>query len=365
MSDIVQSLSITVDDRDPQAIFDAMVSQWQAIAPDAVLRNGSLEAILMEAVAVATSDNIYALNRMLSIVVEAAFAKYGAPRDAGQPAAGTVVITLDGVRTGTIVAGTAMSAAGIDLTVVADVHYAAASSVTVPAACADAGAAGNSLAAGTDVSLEDAIAYAVSAQIGTGLSGGSDAESDAAYLARVGNVFARLTSALVLPEHLTAYALEDVRVGAATTIDLWDAASDATIGSDIGHATVVAHGRAGTLDAVVLDQLRAAMQAISSAAQTVHAKAATITTQNLALTVHPVAGTSPGSLSTAVETALRAWLSPLAWTFGDAIRVNEVIAIAAAVPGVDYVTTVATPSADVALPAFALAQAGTVTVTVT
>lgn len=361
---IVRALDLTIDDRDPQAVFDAMASRWAELMPDAILRTGSPETVLMEAVATAGADLIYAANRIPDIILEGIFTQLGVPRDAGATAVGSVTITLDGAQDGTISEGTAMTANGLDLVVATATDFEEATSVVVQVACRDRGAAGNDLTVGTDVNLDDPIPYAVSAEVTTAFTGGSDTESDAAYLARVGNVFARLTSSLVKPVHFSAFMLQDSRVGASTGIDFWDGDLDATIGTDIGHITVVAHGRAGTLSSEILADLRSQMQAIASSAVSIHARAATITTQPIALTIHPITGAVSSEVVSAVQAALSTWLAPLAWTFGETIRVNEIIAIAAAVPGVDYVSTVTTPAADVSLAAYALAQAGTITVTV-
>lgn len=364
MSNIVQALGLVVDDRDPQAIFDAMVDRWVELAPDAQLRNGSPEAILMEAVATAAADSIYAANRMISVLVDAVLAIIGAPYDTGQAATGVVTITFDGTQTGTITAGTAMSAAGLDLVVRQDTAFTAVTSVAVPVAAVVPGSAGNALAAGEDVTLDDPVPYAAAAAVSVGLAGGADPETDDAYRARVANIFARLTSSLVLPVHFSAFALEDVRVGRATSISLWDGANPATIGADLGHLTTVLFGRGTVLDAAVLDELRDAMQAISSAGTTIHAIPAAIVVQPIAITVHPMPGAVASDVQAAVAAVLSAWLDPAAWTYGEPIRVNEIIARAASATGVDYVTTVTTPAADVAVAAYELAQAGIITVTV-
>ena len=49
----ISYLGLTIDDRDPQAIFDAGLARYQELAPDARPRNGSVEVMLMEAFATA------------------------------------------------------------------------------------------------------------------------------------------------------------------------------------------------------------------------------------------------------------------------------------------------------------------------
>ena len=359
------AIDLVIDDRDPQALFDAALARFLELAPTARPRNGSVEAILLEAAATASADVIYALNRIPALTVEGIISLYGVTRYAGAPAAGQVTVTLDGARTMTVAAGQRLldPASGLVLQVTAATSITSAASIVLPVATAEPGGAGNALTAGTAVDLLDSIPGAVSAQVTTGLTGGADPETDSSYLDRASTVFARVTSSLVLPVHFTAYLLEDPRVGRATSIDLYEPGG--TIGSDTGHITCFTYGRGAQLASTVRTELQDAMAAISSAIVTVHVEPAGIVTQNIALTVHALPGYATGDVQDAVEAALRAWMSPDAWTWGRDILVSEISDVAADVPGVDYVTTVATPSGTVTVSASQLALAGTVTVTVT
>lgn len=358
------AINLVADDRDPQAIFDSSLATFQALAPTARPRNGSVEAILLEAFATASADVIYALNRVISLAVEGVIGLYGVPRSPGTSATGTVTLTLDGARDLTVTAGQRLSepSTGLVLVVTATTSGTSTSTLTVPVATELAGGAGNAISAGSPVDLLDAIPYVVSAAVATALTGGSDAESDATWLDRASTVLARVTSSLVLPVHFTAYALEDTRVGRATVIDLFHPGG--TPGSDLGDLTVYLYGRGGLLSADVKAELQAAMALRTAAMLTVYVQDAGIVTQNLALTVHALPGYSTDDVRDAVTVALRAWMSPDAWTWGRDILTTEIIDVAADVTGVDYVDTVTTPSGTVTVGASQLALAGTVTVTV-
>lgn len=360
----LSALGLVVDDRDPQALIDTMVATYLELAPDAQLVDGSIEAILMEAHAAADADVIYALNRVITLVEEGIVNRFGVARSIGTPAAGSVLLTLDGTRTMTVAAGQRMSHSnsGVLLEVTTNTSVTAGTSITVPVASVVPGAAGNQLSAGTPIDLVDSIPNVASAQVATGLSGGTDPESDAAYVQRMSLRLARVTSSLVLPDHFIAYCLEDVRVGKATAIDLYEPGG--TAGSDLGHITIVIYGHAAALSAEILEELRAGMHAISSSSHTVHAISPTITTQAISLTVHPMPGFTTGEVQAAVTAALQSWMNPDDWPFGRDIQPTEIIEIAGAVPSVDYVVTVATPSSPVTIGDDGLANAGTVTVTV-
>lgn len=358
-------LGLNLDDRDPQAIFDAALAKFQELAPTARLRNGSVETMLLEAWATASSDLIYALNRFPAAAVEGLLNLYGVPRSAGVAAAGVVTLEFDDVRTVTVEAGQRFSdpATGLVLEVSATTTGSSVSSMTVPAVCEEANAAGNSIVSGTALDLLDSIPYVISATVSTSFSGGVDPESDAAYIDRASTVLARVTSSLVLPVHFQAYLLQDVRVGRATPVDLYEPGG--TPGSDLGHITCFTYGRGAQLTTEVRAELQAAMQAICSAMVNIHVEEATIVTQNLELEVVALPGYDHNAVRDAITAALTAWMSPDAWAWGRDIYTSEIIDVAADVPGVDYVTSVTTPAANVTINGDELAQAGVITVTVT
>lgn len=360
----LSAINLVVDDRDPQAIFDAALVKFTELAPTARPRNGSVEAILLEAVATATADGIYATNRFITKAVEGILGLYGVPRFAGASAAGTVTLTLDGSRNLTVTAGQRLlePSTGLVLVVTTDTSVISSSSIALPVHTADPGGAGNAITAGTPIDLLDAIPYVVSAAVTTGFTGGADAESDTSYIDRASTVLARVTSSLVLPVHFIAYALEDTRVGRATVIDLYYPGG--TIGANLGHLTVYTYGYSAQLSAGVEEELRVAMQARCAAMITVHVADASIVTQAVTYTCHALPGYSTIAVRDAVNAAIGAWMSPNAWTWGDDIRQTDIIALIADVAGVDYVDSVTVPAATTVLSAAQLAQVGTITGTV-
>ena len=366
MSDLaLDAVDLVLDDRDPQMIFDAALDAFEALAPDARVRNGSVEALLMEAMSVASADVIYALNRFVGAVVEGVLNLYEVPRFAGAVASGVVTLTLDGTRTLTVAAGQRMvdPGTGLVLQVTADTSGSAVSTLALPVATLLPGGAGNAIAAGAAVDIVDAIPYVVSAAVSTAFGGGADAEDDAAYVLRARAVLARVTSSLVLPEHFVAYALEDARIARATAIDLYEPPSG-TPGSDLGHVTLVVYGHGAAVPEATRNEMRDAMAAISSAMLTLHVEPATVVSQAITLTVHALPGYSTTAVRDDITAALAAWCSPVVWPWGRDIMVTEIVDTAADVAGVDYVDAVATPAGTVTIAADELATAGTITVTV-
>lgn len=361
----ISYLGLTIDDRDPQAIFDAGLARYQELAPDARPRNGSVEVMLMEAFAVAATDLIYALNRFPAVTIEGILALYGVPRSLGTAATGEVTITLDGTRDLAVPAGQRFSdpTTGLILTVDADTTGTAVTSLVLACSTEQPSSDGNLITAGSAIDVIDSIPYVTAAEVTASFTGGADAESDTEYLDRASSVLARVTSSLVLPTHFVAYLLQDPRVGRATAIDLFEPGG--TPGTDYGHITTFVYGRGGALSALVKEELRVAMQAISSAMVEVHIDDATIVTQDIELTVQALPGYSITDVSTAVQAALRSYFDPSTWPWGRDIMRTEIIDVAADVAGVDYVDTVTTPTDDVTIAVDELALAGTITVSVT
>jgi uncharacterized phage protein gp47/JayE len=360
----LSAIDLVVDDRDPQAIFDASLARYLELAPSAAVRNGSVEANLLEAIAIATADGIYAANRFITKAVEGIVGLYGVPRFAGASSAGIVTLTLDGLRTLTVTVGQRLldPATGLVLLVSTDASVTASSTISLLVVTADPGGAGNAITVGTPIDLLDAIPYVASAAVTTAFTGGADAETDSAYVDRASTVLARVTSSLVLPTHFIAYALQDTRVNRATVIDLYEPGG--TIGADLGHLTVYTYGFSALLSAPVKEELRAATQAMAAAMITVHVEDVSIVTQAITYTCHALPGYSTTALRDTINTALTAWMSPNAWTWGDDIRQTDIIALIAGITGVDYVDSVTVPASTTAVGASQLALAGTITGTV-
>ena len=335
--------------------------------PEWVPRNGSPEVIYLEAVALVVAGIVSGAEVILGGVVESVLANlYGVPRLAGASATGDLTVTFDASTSTTIPAGTAFSLSewGIDLVSTADVVVSSSLTATIPVATADATADANGLGATELVDVLDDIPNALSVVISGTLAGGSAPEGDTEYLERARNRLARVTNSLVVADHFTAWALEDGRPSNALGVGAWDGVATGTIGADYGDVAVVTYGRGAQLSTEVKAELAAAMQAITAAGVTVSVVDATLTTVAVTCTVHPLAGWSSDDVRSAVEAAISAYLAPETWVFGETVRTTTLTTVIAAADGVDYVTTLAAPAADVTLAADELAVAGTLTVTV-
>lgn len=361
-------LGLTPDERTADDVIADALSFAQTQLPDWIPRNGAIEVIVLEAAALVAAEIEATLNNLPGRVVEGVLNLYGVPRSAGTVASGAVTITFDTTVTTTIPVGTrfVLPDYGLDLVSTAEVSVSVATTASVSVSTDDYTGLVNGVGASASVDLLDAIPNAQSVAISTPLTGGSDPESDDAYLDRASTVLARVTSSLVVAEHFTAYALQDVRVQRATTVDLWDVTvGTGSVGDYPGEISVYVYGIGGLVDDAVKTELEESMQERSAAMMDVHVADAEVTTQNVELEVVALPGYDTGVVQAAVEAAVDAWLDPSVWTWDEDIRPNDIIALADGIAGVDYVVSVTTPSTvtSITTPG-GLADAGTITVTV-
>ncbi len=288
------------------------------------------------------------------------------PRRPGSAATGQITVTFDSAVTTTIPAGTGflLSDYGVEVATTADVNVTASTTAVLAVSTTEATTLVNGVGAGAGVDVLDVIPNILSVAITGAFSGGADPEDDVAYTARARNRLARVTNSLVVPDHFTAYVLEDGRAVNAYTISAWDGVSTGTIGTDAGDVTVVTYGRGGTLSAGDKTDLAAAMQAITYVGATVHVTDATVTTVTVTTTIAPAPGYSNAEAQAAAEDAIRGFLNPETWTVGDDVLVGALQAAITDTPAVDYIVSMSAPSGTTTIAANAVAKYGTLTVSV-
>lgn len=351
--------------KDALVLAEESLDYLTTIAPGFAPRDGAQEVLLIEALATLAAAVQTESQLIPSRVVEAIIGIYALDRSIGTAASGVVTVSLDAPRSLTVPAGTQFgdSATGVIVETTTDVAIASGASLTLACHALVPGTVAHALTAGTLLDILDSIPGSVSASVTTAFAGGTDTETDQQYFARAQTMFRRITSSLVLPDHFAAYCLQDPRVYRATAIDNYLPGGIA--GSDTGHVTVMAYGREGALSAAILEELRAAMHAMAASMVTIHTQTPMIITQPIAITVKAMAGQDATAVQAAVTKALSDWLNPGRWPWGRDIMPAEIIEIAGTVASVDYIVSVDTPSAVVAVAADQLANAGTITVTVT
>lgn len=363
----VSAVGAPLDERYPSEIATASVEALQALLPNWIPRNASPELVYLEAVALAVAEVTNAANATIAAVEEDILANfYQIPRRPGSAATGQITVTFDSSVTTTIPAGTGflLSDYGVEVATTADVNVTASTTAVLAVSTTEATTLVNGVGAGAGVDVLDVIPNILSVAITGDFSGGADPEDDVAYTARARNRLARVTNSLVVPDHFTAYVLEDGRAVNALCIPAWDGVSTGTIGTDAGDVTVVTYGRGGTLSAGDKTDLAAAMQAITYVGATVHVVDAAVTTVNVTTTIAPAPGYSNAEAQAAAEDAIRGFLNPETWTVGDDVLVGALQAAITDTPAVDYIVSMSAPSGTTTIAANAVAKYGTLTVSV-
>ena len=363
----VEAIGQPLDDRLPSDIAADAVAALQAALPEWVPRNASPEVVYLEAVAQAVAEVTSTANATIGAVVEYLLASaYGVPRSPGAAAVGQLTVTFDSTVTLTIPAGTGflLPDYGMEVLTTADATVTAGTTLAVQVASSSPTSLLNGVSSAT-VDVLDPIPNALSVAVTGGFTGGSDPEDDATYLTRARNRLARVTNSLVVADHFSAYALENVLVSNASTINAWDGVAIGTAGTNAGHVTVMVYGFGGQVSAGDRTALETAMEAITYTGAQVHVNAATLQTINVTATVKAKPGESTSAVQANVVAALQSWLSPQTWPFGQTVYTSAITSKMASVDGVDYVISLTTPGSDTTLTADKTVTAGTLTISVT
>lgn len=369
--DITPYVDLSVYDVDPQGVFDIGKQRFQLRVPDWTPLEANTEVVLMEALALEVAEAIYAINRVPAAVVETLLKMYQVNRDIGAFPVTTITFNMSGNFGYTIPAGSAVRlevpSTGVNVVFTTDIELtipAGSTSGTVAATGDTYTADANGITAGTEVEVLDSLVYVDSAVLGSTVTSGRDPEDDSTYFDRGVQRFNRLSDALVLPRHFTAYALEQADVEKAFAIDNYNPPSG-TPGSDAGHMTVAVYGDGADLALARRDELAALMDGLAASMLAVHVIAPVITTVNVTTNVVKDIGYDSATVQANVVAALQNYLNWRNWDWSSVVRRNALIQVIGNADGVAYVDTLTVPATDTNLPGVAnLVTAGSLTVTV-
>lgn len=370
--DITPYIDLRIFDLDPVDVFENAKLALQTNLPEWVPRESNVEVVLLEALALPVAENIFAINRLPGAIVEVLLKLYGVVRSIGTPPTVNLRFTMIGNSGYTIPVGTTarLTLPGelepVVFTTNTELNIAPGNYYGVVSATGDRYTSeANGVAAATLLELLDSILYVETVTTEADVAGGSDPETDEEYFARAIARFGRLSDALVLPEHFEIAALEQTYVKRAKAIDNWDG-TGATPGTVAGHITVAVYGDGANLSAGQKSDLQTLLDSAALANLVVHIVDPTINTQAVTASVQALPGYDGATVDAAIGAALEAYLDPMQWGWGTTIRLFELTTVINNVEGVDYIISMTTPNANVALTGNApLADAGTLTITVT
>ena len=369
--DITQYTNLVIYDKDPQDIVDAALVTLQSRLPEWTPSETNIELAVLEAVALEVAETIYTINRLPEVMVEVLLTLYGITRDDGTPPDTTITFTMADDAGYTIPLGTEVSipiseTENLSFFTDANLVIAAASlSGTVAATATESTINANCIASGTVCELVDAIESVETVVTASTIADGLAPESTELWLERGIQRLQRLTDTLVIPAHFTQAALEQSYVVRANAIDNYDPTSGNDPGEDAGHITVVVYGDGAVVSSPNKATLLTLLENNSAGNLGIHIIDPTIQTVNVTATVNKIDSFNSTVVLNNVVDALEEYLNTENWSWSGTVRRNELIALMSNVAGVDFVVSLTTPSADVAIGADkVLVTYGALTITV-
>ena len=359
--DLKKYVDLTVYDEDPVQLMNEILGAARGLLPNWRPEAGQIETVIAEAFAIRSASLANSINRVPAATTEVLLQLFGLTRSDGTKATASITITFtdSDVFERTLNAGTEFlfvdAVTGISYTFALDSTFTlnGALSGTAAVTAVDVGSAYNVAASGKSLTLISANAtFFESAVFSTNASGGTDAETDEEYFDRGINLLASYTSATTTANQIKYY------VGAnknyAQRVEVYNRRryrDRDTTANDFG-----------THDGAVLVAIASTVSTPASAAAEVAVPASNLADLHSSLTdrtpsgliidvmsaelaqidvtasVVKKSGFAGADVSTAIETALKAYLNPNTWDWStNIVRRNEVIALIDSVDGVDYV----------------------------
>jgi hypothetical protein len=346
--DLSAYVDLRLFDVTDQDIVSTAIAATQLNIPGWVPREGNTEVVIFEGVALEVSEGIVAVNRVPGAVVQAILLLAGVDRDFGAAPIASAEFTVGDTLGHTIPGGTRLylplddGSAVVFLVEPPGLDIPPGSSTGTASIISDVfTASANGIASGTSLLMADPVPFIEKVELASAVADGRDRESDNEWRDRGVARLSRLSDALVLVRHFEAAALERPEVERALAIDLYDPGQAGDPGDHPGHITVAVLGENGALlSTEAKDAIEQSLEASAVAVLDVHVIDVAIDIVPFAIQVNLKSGFTSGSVIAAVQDAVAAYVDPLTWQWGSIIRLNEMIALADRVDGVNYVGTV-------------------------
>lgn len=336
-------------DRSDQDIIEVALAAAQLNLPEWTPREGHVEVLLIEAIALEVAEAIVAVNRLPGATLETLLRFAGVDRDYGAAPIAFAQITCADTLGHEVPAGTRLYLTTADgqgvVTMLVEspgVNIPQGSATGVVSLIGDVfTAAANGVPAGTQLAMVSPMPFVETIELATAVADGRDPETDEVWRDRGVNRLSRLTEALVLPRHFEARALEDPNISRAVVVDNNDPTTDG-VGDDPGHVTVAVLGDGGAvISTAAKATLEATLDDAALAALQVHVVDITVVQVLLSVQIRLLPSADPDTATAGVQRAVDEYLDPLTWTYGAVVRRNEIVSIIDRVSGVDYVDTIA------------------------
>lgn len=358
--DIADYVTLNLVDRDPQDVYDIAAQYLKTQFPELTLREGMMETVLLEAVALEVAESVFAINRLPDGMTEVLLQFFGITRDVGQPPVADISFSVAGPQGATIPAGSIFvldTGTGLDpLSLVTDAELVipAGSNSGVTSATATAFTdLYNGTPAGTQLTPQSSILYLNYATLASPVTEGRDPETDDQYLSRGTQSLQKVSNTLVTPNQFVAACREFPFIGRALGLDAYnpdnDPEGDGPVGADGGYMTVAVYGDNELVSTANKDILLQQLEADSQANLFVKLIDPTITPIDVDVDIVLEQGVDAASVVDAVTQALQAAINPMTWGWGNVVRRSTLLSLITNVTGVDYVDSLNSPASDITL----------------
>jgi hypothetical protein len=344
-------------------IFNEAITEARTKLPEWVPYAGSIEVVLLEAIATEAANMVAAANRVPGATTETLLKLFGVERSDGTKATTTITVVAINTAGYTISSGTNFAYFPPDdrdpvvYTTTADLVIPNGSaSGTVDAEAAEVGTASNEPSSGAAVQVLETIPYVKSSTLASKPSGGLEAESDTEFFQRAINTLQSYSAAASTSSQIESVILTDHNPPAwrakafnlERESDRDTSASGWVAESHPGYVLVaVAKQNADSSDSSDIPLSASELQAIaddindrSNASLVVDVVNAEVVDVAITITVYKKEGFQSATVASSIESTLDGWLDPNSWDWNQVVRINDVIALVDQVDGVDYVSSV-------------------------
>jgi uncharacterized phage protein gp47/JayE len=372
--DVRPYIQLSLIDQNPQDVFESAIAELRANFPDWTPREGNMEVLLLEAMALQVAEAVFAINRLPSAITEVLLSLYDIVRDVGEAPTASIRFEMNGTQGYSIPAGVSVTLplpSGLEpLTFITE------NELVIPPGQSVGVVDGignrytdeaNDVQAETLLELQDSLIYVNYVRLDSDVYGGRQPETDIDYLSRAASRFQRLSSTLVLPSHFVSAALEDSRIERAFALDNYnpdvDPNGNGPIGNDGGHITLALYGNNEPINPDDKNDFLAKIAPSTMVSLAVHIIDPTITPISVSAKIAFAPGVDAQSVIDEVNFAIADYLNPMTWEWGTIVRRSSLISLISNVPGVDYLVELSVPATDVTLTGVAnLVDSGTITI---
>lgn len=361
-ADFSDYVDLTPYDINPVDVYFGAIELARLTLPEFTLRQGTVDDAIFQAMSYVTTLNTAAINRIPSRLMEGVARILGVQRDEGTRASFTITLVSNSYTGFTVPAGTTFAHQISVGGTVQEYVYELIDSVTIPDVANPQDGDSYPYATGqvkstlagvhpevtnfTELVCQQVIPELYLAHAGTDFSNGLNPESDETYLARCTSSIASLSGTFASASQMRSYvATTFSNVSRVKVYDLTngDAAGGLqfTTADAKGYVSCFAYGvdRFLTNSELYDIQLDLTNKTIAG----VYIGAYNFTLLDVGATLNVIHDESYTSVDIAddVKNAVYGYLNPAGFNANsEAIRVNEIAAVARAVPGVNYVESV-------------------------